>query len=61
MVATASVKQANGVWREERRTFGTMTGELLDLSDWLVEKGVTHAAMESTGEYTPPIMLPKEC
>ena len=43
----------------ELRTFGTMTRELLALADWLVEAGVTHIAMESTGEYTPPKILPK--
>jgi transposase len=37
------------------RTFGTMTGELLALSDWLISYDVTHAAMESTGEYWKPI------
>src|SRR5262249_18087989 len=33
---------------EEIRTFSTMTADLLALSDWLAERGVTHAAMEST-------------
>jgi hypothetical protein len=33
----------------ELQTFGTMTHELLALADWLVEAGVTHVAMESTG------------
>lgn len=55
VVATTSVKQANGSWQEDRRSFGTMTGELLGLSDWLLGKGVTHVAMESTGEYWKPI------
>jgi transposase len=36
-------------------TFGTMTHELLALADWLVEAGVTHGAMESTGEYWQPV------
>jgi transposase len=40
---------------EEVRTFSTMTAELLDLSDWLDEHGVTHAAMESTGVYWKPV------
>src|SRR5262249_57470431 len=39
----------------ELRTFGTMTIELLALADWLVEAGVTHVAMESTGEYWKPV------
>jgi hypothetical protein len=36
---------------QETRTFGTMTADLLALSDWLLAHGVTHVAMESTGEY----------
>ena len=47
-------KEGGGLYRETR-TFETMTGELLKLSDWLLEKRVTHAAMESTGEYWKPI------
>lgn len=40
---------------KEVRTFGTMTSDLLELSDWLGEWGVTHVAMESTGVYWKPI------
>jgi transposase len=40
---------------QETRTFRTMTSGLLELADWLVEQGVTHAAMESTGVYWKPI------
>src|ERR671939_1564491 len=32
-----------------------MTHELLALADWLVEAGITHIAMESTGEYWKPV------
>src|SRR5262245_65378640 len=32
-----------------------MTADLLALSDWLAERGVTHAAMESTGVYWKPV------
>jgi len=39
----------------ELRTFGTMTVDLLALSDWLATAGVTHVAMESTGVYWKPI------
>jgi transposase len=39
----------------EIKKFGTFTGELLQLSDWLREVNVTHVAMESTGEYWKPI------
>ena len=37
------------------RTFGTTTSELLSLSDWLVEAGCTHVAMEATGVYWKPV------
>ena len=38
-----------GIYKEVQ-TFGTMTSDLLELSDWLSGYQVTHAAMESTGE-----------
>ena len=41
--------------RKEVRTFGTMTDDLLALSDWLASKGVTHVALESTGVYWRPV------
>jgi transposase len=44
-----------GKARKEVRTFGTMTRDLLDLSDWLAGEGVSHVAMESTGVYWKPI------
>jgi transposase len=44
-----------GSRRQEVRTFGTTTRELLVLSDWLAEQGVTLAAMESTGQYWKPV------
>jgi len=34
---------------------GTTTAELRGLRDWLRERGVTHAAMESTGVYWKPV------
>lgn len=37
------------------RTFGTMTAELLSLSDWLLSHEITHAVMESTGKYWKPV------
>lgn len=46
---------ADGVWRQEKRNFSTMTADLLALSDWLTGLGVSHVAMESTGEYWKPV------
>ena len=40
---------------KETRTFSTMTQDLLALADWLTSKGVTHVAMESTGEFWKPV------
>src|SRR5206468_3956390 len=37
--------------RSETRTFSTMTRSLQVMRDWLIECGVTHAAMESTSTY----------
>jgi transposase len=37
------------------RTFGTMTADLLQLSDWLAAAGARHVAMESTGVYWKPV------
>lgn len=48
-----SGQQADGVM--EVKAFGTMTAQLLELSDWLAEAGVSHVAMESTGEYWKPV------
>ena len=39
----------------EVKTFATTTAGLLALSDWLSEKGCTHAAMEATGVYWKPV------
>jgi transposase len=44
-----------GSMEKEIRTFGTMTRDLIEMSDWLAAKGVTHVAMESTGVYWKPI------
>jgi transposase len=41
--------------RQEVRTFGTTTRELLGLADWLTAAGCTHVAMESTGVYWRPV------
>jgi len=54
VVAAIIVPDGQGGLHKETRTFGTMTVDLLALSDWLMGHGVTHAAMESTGEYWKP-------
>lgn len=55
VVATVIISTERGKPIKATRTFATMTGDLLALSDWLMSYQVTHAAMESTGEYWKPI------
>jgi transposase len=55
VVACVRRIDAAGQARQEIRTFGTMTCDLLGLSDWLAERGVEHVAMESTGVYWKPV------
>ena len=55
VVAALIVCGADGRWQHAKRTFGTMTADLLALSDWLLAQGVTHVAMESTGVYWKPV------
>ena len=55
VVACVITPKDKGGWEKEIRTFSTMTKDLLNLSDWLTNKGCTHVAMESTGEYWRPV------
>jgi transposase len=53
----ACIRRINdqGKVTEQVRTFGTMTRDLLALSDWLQAADVTHVAMESTGVLWKPV------
>jgi transposase len=55
VVAAIIVQGERGELRKEVRTFGTMTSDLLALSDWLMACEVSHVAMESSGEYWKPV------
>jgi transposase len=55
VVACLITPSPTGAPTKEIRTFGTMTAELLALSDWLTEAGCTQVAMESTGVYWKPV------
>lgn len=55
VVAAVIIQKADGSGHEETHSFGTMTEDLLQLSDWLLMQGVTHVAMESTAEYWKPV------
>jgi len=47
--------EADGkLWQQTRR-WGTMTGQLEAMAEWLAGEGVTQVAMESTGVYWKPI------
>jgi len=47
--------EPTGPLHQQTRHWGTMTRDLLRMSDWLAAQGVTHVAMESTGVYWKPI------
>ena len=51
VVACIFTPGPQGKPHKELRTFGTMTQDLLALVDWLTTHGITHVAMESTGEF----------
>ena len=58
VVACAITPDESGQRHKERQTFSTMTPDVLRMREWLKVLGVTHVAMESTGVYTPPTILP---
>lgn len=41
--------------KRSTREFGTFTSSLTELKDWLLDNGITHIAMESTGVYWKPV------
>jgi transposase len=55
VVACVRRLDGRGKVRQQTRTFGTVTSQLLALADWLAEHAVTHVAMESTGVYWKPV------
>ena len=55
MITACLLKWLGGDWQKEIRQVGTMTKDLLGLSDWLVREGCTQVAMESTGVYWKPV------
>ena len=55
ITACVLLRDAGGATQQEIRRFGTMTRDLLELTDWLHALQVTHVAMESTGVYWKPV------
>jgi transposase len=41
--------------KKQSREFSTVTSSLKELRDWLLENGITHVAMESTGVFWKPV------
>jgi transposase len=54
LAVCVSIKEGGQSEKHQLRC-GTTTAELLRLSDWLHEQGVTHVAMEATGVYWKPV------
>src|ERR1700690_3532849 len=46
---------ATGEWEWEQRSFGTLDSELRQLAEWLCEREVREAVMESTAQYWMPV------
>jgi transposase len=55
VVACLMISGQGGRVNRQVRTYGTTTGDLLALMDWLQSEGCTHVAMESTGVYWKPV------
>lgn len=55
IVVCIRILLGDGSWQVEKRSFGTMTLDLLALLDWLLVHEISHVAMESTGEYWKPV------
>jgi transposase len=55
VVACLRMPGPDGTRQSVIRTFATTTGALLELAQWLIEAGCTHAAVESTGVYWQPV------
>ena len=55
VVPCVMISLPGGAVEKYTATFGTMTPDILAMSDWLKSYGVTHVAMESTGVYWRPI------
>ena len=55
VVACVLVTKQDGQVEQQKRTFGTTTGEILGMAEWLKSPGVKSVAMESTGVYWIPV------
>lgn len=51
VVVCCRIAQPDGTVTTHIQTFSTLTVGLLALVDWLLSRGITHVAMESTDEF----------
>ena len=54
-VTACILVKERGKVRKEVRRFRTFTATLLQMAEWLMQNGISHVAMESTGVYWRPI------
>lgn len=47
--------------KKETREYGTFTRSLTEMKEWLLEHGIAHVAMESTGVYWKPVYQGLDC
>lgn len=50
VVVCCLTEEVKGTLKRETRTYGTLTSDLLRMSEWVTSEGITHIARESTGE-----------
>jgi len=55
VVACCLTPGSAGTVQREIRTFSTLTPDRLRLADWLTSLGITHVALEATGEFWKPV------
>lgn len=55
LVVCWRLMDADGQIHTQKRRFSTMTADLEALAAWLMERGCTHVAIESTGVYWQPV------
>lgn len=55
IVVCVRITSKDGRAKNTVQTFGTMTANLLEMKDWMLDNQVTHVAMESTGVFWKPV------
>jgi hypothetical protein len=55
VAVTVRTPNAKGGRSSQTRTFGTATGQVLALRDWLIEQRVSVVAVDATSDYWKPV------